>query len=650
MKQEIGFCTASDGVRIAYARVGTGRPLVKAANWLNHLEYDWQSPLWRHWLRELARDHELIRYDERGNGLSDWDVSEISFEAFVRDLEAVVDTLELEGFVLLGISQGCAVSVEYAVRHPERVSQLVLYGGYARGLFHRDAAQRESAEAVLTLMRHGWGQENPAFRQIFTSSFIPGGTPEQMQWFNDLQRITTSPENAVRIRKACNDIDVKELLPRVQVPTLVLHCRNDAVAPFDEGRELAASIPGARFVPLESQNHLLLADEPAWGKFLAEFRSFLGVRGDRWMEVDRLFAAALEQPRDQRGRWLEVACADDAELRKEVSRLLELSEGEDDELRSGGAMRGPLGDEVARDLERLSVGERVGNYEITGILGSGGMGTVYRGQHPTLGREVAIKAVAQSFTSGPGLRRFEREAKLLASLNHPNVALVYDFLVSGDRPYLILELIEGQSLEDRLSRGALHIGEAIRIALQLAEAIQEAHEKGIVHRDLKPANIKINPEGRVKVLDFGLAKLAAPDVDHHAETRVRTGTALTQTGIVLGTPGYMSPEQARGEPVDGRTDTWAFGCIFYEMLTGEKAFRGNSASEAIASILRDEIDWDRLPSSSPPGLRRLLRRCLMKDPGDRLQDIGDARIELAKLSRKTRESSHPFRLPKWLRR
>ena len=277
MRQEIRFCTAPDGTQIAYATVGQGPPLVKTANWLNHLEYDWQSPVWRHLLRALAKDRLLVRYDERGNGLSDWDVEDISFEAFVSDLETVVDAVGIERFPLLGISQGCAVSIAYAVRHPERVSRLILYGGYAKGRLKRGSqASSEEAAAMATLMRHGWGQENPAFRQMFTSLFMPGATNEQAQWFNDLQRITTSPENAVRIRRTIDEIEVSELLPQVAVPTLVLHCRDDAVSPFDLGRRMAAIIPGARFVALEGRNHMMLEDEPAWPRFLQEVRSFLG--------------------------------------------------------------------------------------------------------------------------------------------------------------------------------------------------------------------------------------------------------------------------------------------------------------------------------------------------------------------------------------
>jgi pimeloyl-ACP methyl ester carboxylesterase len=277
LHQEIQFCTASDGVRIAYATVGTGPPLVKAANWLNHLEYDWHSPIWSHLLQAVAARYRLIRYDARGNGLSDWDVEDISFEAFVRDLESVVDANGLKRFPLLGISQGCAVSIAYTVRHPERVSQLILYGGYARGRRRRGyQAEVEQADALLTLMRQGWGQENPAFRQIFTSLFMPGATAEQARWFNDLQRMTTSPENAVRIRRTLDEIDVVGLLPEVRVPTLVLHCRNDAVQPFEEGRRMAAGISGSRFVALEGNNHLILEHDPAWTRLLDEMMRFLG--------------------------------------------------------------------------------------------------------------------------------------------------------------------------------------------------------------------------------------------------------------------------------------------------------------------------------------------------------------------------------------
>jgi len=276
-EQEIQFCTAPDGVQIAYSRIGQGPPLVKTGNWMTHLEFDFESPIWRHLYRELARDHTFIRYDARGNGLSDREVEHVSFAAFVHDLEAVVDAAGVERFALLGISQGCAVSIGYAIRHPERVSHLVLYGGFALGWNKRarTEAEKEQAAAMMTLMRLGWGQEDPAFRQLFTSQFIPGGTKQQADWFNELQRISTSPADAVRNFKANGDIDVTDLLAKVTVPTLVMHARDDARVPFDAGRRLAAGIPGARFVSLPSRNHLILEDEPAFGRFLQEMRTFL---------------------------------------------------------------------------------------------------------------------------------------------------------------------------------------------------------------------------------------------------------------------------------------------------------------------------------------------------------------------------------------
>lgn len=276
MEQQIRFCTTADGVRIAYATVGEGPPLVKAANWLSHLEFDWQSPVWRHWLEALAAGRRLVRYDERGCGLSDWDVENLSFEAWIRDLEAVVDSIGLERFPLLGISQGGAVAAAYTVRHPERVSHLIMYGTFARGWANRGRATRKEFDAQLGLIRLGWGKDNPAYRQVFTSQFMPEATLEQMRWFNDLQRVSTSPDNAVRLQKASGDIDVRELLPQVTVPTLVLHCRGDARVPFEEGRLVASLIPNAHFVPLDGKNHLPQEGDPCWEPLIAEARRFLG--------------------------------------------------------------------------------------------------------------------------------------------------------------------------------------------------------------------------------------------------------------------------------------------------------------------------------------------------------------------------------------
>ena len=281
MQQQIRFCKTSDGARLAYASVGSGPPLVKVANWLSHIEYDWRTPIWRPLYERLARKRRFIRYDERGCGLSDWDVQDFSLEAWVTDLESVVDAAGLERFPLLGISQGGPIAIAYTVRHPERVSRLVLYGTYARGHLKRNPTlmQIEERKVLLDVVRVGWGRESAAFRQVFSSLFFPDASAEQLGWFNELQRVSASPENAARMMRAFWDLDVGDIAPEVHVPTLVLHARDDARIPFEEGRRLATLIPDARFVPLEGRNHLLLESEPAFGQFLTEVDAFLADDG-----------------------------------------------------------------------------------------------------------------------------------------------------------------------------------------------------------------------------------------------------------------------------------------------------------------------------------------------------------------------------------
>lgn len=277
LAQQIRFCTAADGVRVAYATSGAGPPLVKPAHWLTHLEHDWESPVWRHWLRALSDGHTLVRYDERGSGLSDHDADDLSFESWVRDLETVVDAMGIERFPMICLSQACAVAIAYAVRHPERVSRLVLYGGYAQGIRARarSTAELDEADLVVRQVPMGWGRDNPAFRLFFAARFLPEGTPEQTRWFCELQRITTTPEIAVRLLASVADVDVVSLARQVRAPTLVLHAAGDGVVPFEQGRLLASLIPGARFVPLEGRNHVLLETEPAWPRFVHEVRRFL---------------------------------------------------------------------------------------------------------------------------------------------------------------------------------------------------------------------------------------------------------------------------------------------------------------------------------------------------------------------------------------
>jgi pimeloyl-ACP methyl ester carboxylesterase/DNA-binding winged helix-turn-helix (wHTH) protein len=277
LRQQIRFCTSEDGVRIAYAVVGEGRPLVKAANWMTHLDFDWQSEVWRHWLEGLAHGRQLVRYDDRGCGLSDWDVDDLGFDAWVDDLELVVDAMHLERFPLLGVSQGAAVAIAYAVRHPERVSRLILAGSYARGRLVRATGELQRREAALDieLARVGWGRDDATFRQVFTSQFLPDGTPEEWRAFDELQRRTISADNAVRFLEAFARIDVSGIAAQVSCPTLIVHSRNELRVPLTFAREVAALIPDSRFVPLDSRNHILTRDEPAWPVFLGEVERFL---------------------------------------------------------------------------------------------------------------------------------------------------------------------------------------------------------------------------------------------------------------------------------------------------------------------------------------------------------------------------------------
>jgi pimeloyl-ACP methyl ester carboxylesterase/DNA-binding winged helix-turn-helix (wHTH) protein len=278
LHQSVRFVTAADGTQLAVATVGDGPPLIKAANWLTHVEHDWRSPVWNHWLTGLGQRFTFVRYDGRGCGLSDRDVSGVDLtdvELWTDDLDAVIDSAGVERFALLGVSQGAVPAIAYANRHPDRVSHLVLFGAYSRGMRLRGPAAVAESDTLLQLMRGGWGGTNPAFRTVFTMNFMPAATSEQMRWYNDLQINSTDAGNALRLEAAFHELDVEPMARQVSVPTLVVHCRDDRATPHDEGRRLAALIPGAEFVTLESANHILLADEPAWPQFLAELDRFL---------------------------------------------------------------------------------------------------------------------------------------------------------------------------------------------------------------------------------------------------------------------------------------------------------------------------------------------------------------------------------------
>jgi pimeloyl-ACP methyl ester carboxylesterase/DNA-binding CsgD family transcriptional regulator len=296
LRQHIRYVNASDGTRLAWAESGSGPVIVKAANWLTHLEYEWESPVWKHWLEFFTSLGRFVRYDERGCGMSEWQAGPLSVEQWSADLEAVMEAARpTEPVTLLGISQGAATCIHYAIRFPERVQRMVLYGGYARGGLLRGTEQwRVAFQAMMDLARVAWGQDNPTFRQVFTSRFIPGGTAEQLQWFNDLCRKTTRGEVVAELLQGRARVDTAGMLKLVRTPTLVLHARNDEVIPVDEGRLLASAIPGAEFVELDSRNHILLAHEPAWQRFRDAVSSF--VRGGDGA-VESVFAALSTRER-----------------------------------------------------------------------------------------------------------------------------------------------------------------------------------------------------------------------------------------------------------------------------------------------------------------------------------------------------------------
>jgi serine/threonine protein kinase/pimeloyl-ACP methyl ester carboxylesterase len=620
--QQIRFCTSSDGVGIAYATIGSGPPLVKAANWLSHLEVDGKSPVWRHWIRELSRHNTLVRYDERGCGLSDWNVDEFSLEAWVRDLEAVVDALELERFPLLGISQGGPIAIAYATRHPERVSHLILHGSYARGVSHRGLSDqdREEREVLLRLIRVGWGKDHPAFRQVFTSLFIPDGTTEQIQWFNELQRVSATPENAARMFAAFSILDVRGLAPEVRAPTLVLHGTGDMRIPFAEGRLVASLIPGARFVPIESRNHLILESEPGWPRFVGEVRSFLGIPLDaaevsesRRHRIQALFDKALDLSGGARAEFLARGCEGDPELRREVDALLAAAERIGVTARLAGALvNGPVGPSTSVPIPAIS------QYEIVERLGGGAMGVVYKARDRRLQRLVALKFLAPSMSEEPEFKsRFLQEAKAIASLDHPNLCSLFDVVEPEGQLVIVMPFYEGETLKQKLGRGSLPLDRAVDYAVQIAAGLAHAHAAGVVHRDIKPANVIVTAGERVRILDFGIAKVSSVQAK------------LTRTGMVLGTLAYMSPEQASGERIDHRSDLWALGVVLYEMLTGRQPFTGDSLEALFHAILWPKPERvTALRPEVPPGLEALVHRLLEKNPANRYQDAVALMAEL----------------------
>ncbi len=350
------------------------------------------------------------------------------------------------------------------------------------------------------------------------------------------------------------------------------------------------------------------------------------MKPERWRQIDKILKAALDREESQRAGFLDQACGEDEALRKKVEALLAAHKRGEDFLEEPALEMAAKS--IAKDHIEARVGKQIGSYKILSLLGAGGMGEVYRARDMKLEREVAIKVLPAEFTQDPErLARFQPEAKLLASLNHPNIAAIHGLEESDGVQFLVLELVEGKTLAELVSKRPLSVQKALDVCRQIAEGLEAAHEKGVIHRDLKPANVKLTPEGKIKILDFGLAKAfeAEPPVTDISQSPTLT-EEMTRAGVILGTAAYMSPEQARGKPVDKRSDVFAFGCVLYELLTGNRAFVGETVTDTLAKILEGEPKWDALPGVLPSTIRFLISRCLQKDPGKRLQHIDGARI------------------------
>ena len=347
---------------------------------------------------------------------------------------------------------------------------------------------------------------------------------------------------------------------------------------------------------------------------------------ERWQKIDQILDEALQKEGSQRETFLDEACSGDASLRQEVESLLEASE------RAKSFIEAPALEETAQAMAenqvQSMVGREIGSYKVLSLLGTGGMGEVYLAQDAKLDRKVALKFLTEQFAQDDQAR-FQREAQLLASLNHPNIAAIYGLEEANGLRFLVLELVEGETLAERLTGGPPPMDEALEICHQIAEGLEAAHESGVIHRDLKPANVKVTPEGKVKILDFGLAKALKRELSsEELENSSTISAEMTRAGVILGTAAYMSPEQTRGKPVDRRADIWAFGCVLYEALTSRQVFSGETVTDILGAIVHKQPDWEVLPEKTPWRIRDLLRRCLQKDPHDRLRHIGDAGIEV----------------------
>ena len=534
--------------------------MVFVRGWISHLELLWDDPQFRSYFDTLGRFFTVVRYDARGNGLSDRELSHVDLEALLLDVEALTDQLALSDIVLYGAAFGGPIALLYASRHPDRVSKLVLEGTFAKGAEITSRKRqifltkmlRTFPDAAFLLLGHATHPD---------SHETPYRRPERGQ-----QMIGASA--AAKLYSLAFATDISDLLPTIRIPTLVLHRRDSQAIPFRLGRELAAQIPGARFAALSGDAHN--AWEGNASEALKEIGEFLGV--------------SLSEPPDQTLVSIPGAVAGDTQSRYRVGK--QISEGP--------------------------------------------MGVVYKAEDLRLSRAVAIKFLPSSLLRDSlALERFRREIQAVSSLNHPHICTLYDAGEYAGQPFLVMEFLEGQTLRRVIGGKPVQPGQLLEWAIQIADGLNAAHSKGIVHRDVKSSNIMVTTRGHAKILDFGLAKFLPRDAKEST-----TSEALTKVGTLVGTWSYMSPEQARGEEVDARTDLYSFGVVLYEMATGELPFEAESLPALLDGILNiAPVAPRQLNPDLPAELEPVIAKALEKDRTQRYQTASELERELSRLKR-----------------
>ncbi|MDE3153685.1 MAG: alpha/beta fold hydrolase [Acidobacteriota bacterium] len=558
----VHFTTTADGVRIAYCVHGAGPPLVFVRGWVSHLELLWEDPRFRRFIEALSRHHRVIRYDARGNGLSDREPTRVDLDALVADLEAVVQHQGARDVVLYGATFGGPIAIAFAARHPDLVSRLILDGTYAAG-------RHITSRARQTFITRSLRRLPDAAFLLLSHVTRPDGSGAPYDAARVRQAI--DPQVAARLYAVAFATDVTDQLPGLRMPALVLHRRQSEAVPYRLGCDLAAAIPGAEFVPLAGAAH------NPW-------------EGDA--------TAVLEA----------------------VAAFL------------GVSRPGPEPEETASPAA-LAAGPATtslcGPYRLLGPISEGRMGVVYRAQDTRLGRTVVLKFLPEPLARDhAALERFRRESRAAAALNHPNICTVFDIGEQAGRPYIVMESLSGETLRERLAKGLVPLSQLAAWGAQIADALDAAHTVGIVHRDIKPANVFVTLRQTVKVLDFGLAKLLAPD-----ETGLATRTTVTAPGLLVGTWGYMSPEQLQGGSVDARSDLFSLGVVLFEMATGRLPFATDPQAGLGAALggVAAAGQAIRTDPALPAPLRPIVERTLQLDPAARYPSAALLRDDLARL-------------------